>query len=217
MSDKEITIVMPHGALGTHDSLMDLLEAGMRVIAGSVSEDDIGDWAEKYGVNFENDVFMMHRFCWCDQGECEWCAGCTCPSESFHYFVDDKEVTYDGWAKFFLDEVGDLLTGEQYSSEEHEAWQVRAEKANKRRLERHDPVCDFCLGHGIFDKPYCEMEKGAANFYFKPSNFCVQWYKFIGRDMTVNKKISASGIAKLIHDCLESLNPRKALSDTDHS
>jgi hypothetical protein len=28
-----------------------------------------------YGVNFENDTFMMHRFCWCDEDTCEWCNG----------------------------------------------------------------------------------------------------------------------------------------------
>jgi hypothetical protein len=27
-----------------------------------------------YGVNFENDVFMMHPYCWCDYDDCKWCA-----------------------------------------------------------------------------------------------------------------------------------------------
>ena len=31
-----------------------------------------------YGENYENAVFMMHRFCWCDREDCPWCAGCTC-------------------------------------------------------------------------------------------------------------------------------------------
>jgi hypothetical protein len=76
--DGGVAMIVPRGAFGSRDSLMDLLEAGMRVIAESVSEDDIGEWAEKYGVNFENDVFMMHRFCWCDQDECLWCTPCRC-------------------------------------------------------------------------------------------------------------------------------------------
>jgi len=30
-----------------------------------------------YGANFENDTFMMHRYCWCEkEGECAWCTGC---------------------------------------------------------------------------------------------------------------------------------------------
>jgi hypothetical protein len=31
-----------------------------------------------YGANFENDVFMMHRFCWCEGADCPWCGGCEC-------------------------------------------------------------------------------------------------------------------------------------------
>jgi hypothetical protein len=30
-----------------------------------------------YGVNFENDVFLMKPYCWCERtGECPWCTGC---------------------------------------------------------------------------------------------------------------------------------------------
>lgn len=28
-----------------------------------------------YGENFENDTFMMHRYCWCDHEDCGWCSG----------------------------------------------------------------------------------------------------------------------------------------------
>lgn len=28
-----------------------------------------------YGVNYKNDVFMMHSFCWCEQDDCKWCNG----------------------------------------------------------------------------------------------------------------------------------------------
>ncbi len=28
-----------------------------------------------YGSNYENDVFMIHRFCWCDKMGCPWCDG----------------------------------------------------------------------------------------------------------------------------------------------
>lgn len=40
-----------------------------------------------YGSNYENDVFMLHRFCWCDQPDCPWCAGCTCPDDALRYFL----------------------------------------------------------------------------------------------------------------------------------
>jgi hypothetical protein len=28
-----------------------------------------------YGQDFENDVFLMHSFCWCEREECKWCNG----------------------------------------------------------------------------------------------------------------------------------------------
>jgi hypothetical protein len=26
-----------------------------------------------YGVEYENDTFMLHPFCWCDKEDCKWC------------------------------------------------------------------------------------------------------------------------------------------------
>lgn len=34
-----------------------------------------------YGAFFENDVFMMHPYCWCDRADCAWCRGCECAIE----------------------------------------------------------------------------------------------------------------------------------------
>lgn len=34
-----------------------------------------------YGVNFENEVFMIHRYCWCDQEDCLWCGGSECSGD----------------------------------------------------------------------------------------------------------------------------------------
>lgn len=28
-----------------------------------------------YGSNYENDVFMLHRYCWCEREDCLWCNG----------------------------------------------------------------------------------------------------------------------------------------------
>ena len=40
-----------------------------------------------YGAYFENDIFMMHPFCWCEQDDCPWCMGCTCPDEAVEELV----------------------------------------------------------------------------------------------------------------------------------
>ena len=41
-----------------------------------------------YGAFFENDVFMMHPFCWCEQEDCLWCVSCECSDEIWTYQVD---------------------------------------------------------------------------------------------------------------------------------
>jgi len=53
----------------------DLIEAGLRAIAVAASEDSKDEWAEKYGTNFENEAFAMHRYCWCEKDDCPWCSG----------------------------------------------------------------------------------------------------------------------------------------------
>jgi len=54
-----------------------------------------------YGAYFENDVFMMHPYCWCEQDDCAWCDPCVCPEGVETYLVDglevDTEVDIEAW------------------------------------------------------------------------------------------------------------------------
>lgn len=56
----------------------------MRALTERISEvtGDLGGFGlggmHGYGDNYENDVFMMHRFCWCEQTDCPWCLSCSC-------------------------------------------------------------------------------------------------------------------------------------------
>ena len=81
----DLTIFATAGMFGAseHD---DMLDTALRKIATTIC-DDKGEWAEKYGTDFENDVFMMHRFCWCDQDGCAWCGSVEEPNgaPNFHY------------------------------------------------------------------------------------------------------------------------------------
>lgn len=58
-----VEIIMPHGMAGGNTE-HDLLEAGLRAIAVAASEDSRAEWAEKYGTNFKNETFMMHKYCY---------------------------------------------------------------------------------------------------------------------------------------------------------
>ena len=104
----DISVVLPERS---NDSISEALRELTRFMCENKVGDDCdssfglgGDYG--YGVNFENDVFMMHRYCWCEQSDCPWCAGCECPESADHYLVDGKEVTYDDWAAFYLEQVG---------------------------------------------------------------------------------------------------------------
>lgn len=77
-----VEVVMHHGALGDPDLIEGFIESAMRLIAAraeqtpaSVGVSPGNSWADKYGTDFENDIFMMHRYCWCEREECQWCYG----------------------------------------------------------------------------------------------------------------------------------------------
>lgn len=64
------------------------------------------------------------------------------------------------------------------------------------------PYC-WCDGESC---QWCweEGEKGprAPNFHYKPLDFKVEWYKYIGRDMRMNKSLSIPECAKMLSDCI---------------
>ncbi|MCH7604934.1 hypothetical protein IID24_03030 [Patescibacteria group bacterium] len=141
-----------------------------------------------YGVDFENEVFMMHSYCWCEKDDCEWCVGCECPESAFHYFIDDKEVPYNEYIKFYDDKV-DVDSSD---------WKEQVKEANSHRSERQDKICRLCRG-----------EFGnAPNFYYKPTSFKVWWYKWIGRSSRYDREVSPSEWDKIMEHCRKSVRDR---------
>lgn len=193
-----VHVIFPKGSFGASDDDT-LLDRMLRTIAKAASKDP-SEWAEKYGTNFENDVFMMHRFCWCERDDCPWCGGCQCPDSAFHYFIDGVEVSSREWTNFFRKMTRGLKVG----TPEYEA---AVQEANRRRSRRKDPVCDYCLGKGVFATNGAEPGRGAPNFWHKPSGLKVWWYKYIGRGVETNRKgdIPEAEILRIQQECLESL------------
>jgi hypothetical protein len=185
---EEVRIVFPVGAFGASE-YDDALDTMLRKIANAASPDPDGEWSKKYGTDFENDVFMMHRFCWCERQECPWCMGCECPSASVHHFVDGNEVSFDE----FVGIHKRLTAGLSYGTPVYEK---ASAEANNRRSERHDPVCDFCVNHG---------GKTAPNFWYKPTGLKVWWYKYIWRDTETNRKVTGEELREIEAACLRSL------------
>ena len=46
-----------------------------------------------YGANYENDVFMIHRYCWCEKDECPWCGGDAGPMSAHSLYWSDGNTT----------------------------------------------------------------------------------------------------------------------------
>jgi hypothetical protein len=189
-----IKVIVAHGAFGRSgdDTQLELM---LRDIA-IASNPDLTEWADKYGTNFENETFMIHRFCWCEKEDCPWCGGCSCPESAFHYFVDEKEVTSGEWLDYYRRNVPDISNPD---------WEKISNEVNQHRSERHDCICDYCLGKGIWATCGSEPGKGAPNFWYKSSGFKVWWYKYIGRDMKLNRDIGKEEIEQIKQECLNSL------------
>ncbi len=183
-----ISVVLPVGALGASDD-DDALDSMLRRI-GEAANTEPGAWAEKYGTEVDNDVFMMHPFCWCERSDCPWCVGCECPPGAFHEYVDGVEVFVDE----FVEIHRRLTAGHKYGTAEYEAG---SREANRRRSRWHDPAM-FCRYHrGEFGN--------APNFLYKPTGFRVNWYKYIGRSTEVAGALPAGGLAEMERACLAAL------------
>jgi hypothetical protein len=203
----KITVITPAGAFGKFDG-ESALDSLMREIAEKYGNKN--DWPEKYGADFENEVFMMHPFCWCEKDDCPWCGGCDCPDSAFHYFVDGKEVSAKEWSDFYASfeaqwfkrhgmqtrkEYDALLSGWLYDED-------GAKLANSRRSTSQDAVCDYCKGTKWLDKG-AEPGRGAPNFWHKPSGFKCWFYKYIGRGMEVNMTPTLELLAQIRKDCMK--------------
>lgn len=94
---KNVEIVVPAGMFGA-DLSDNTLASWLRILSKSI-EQDTNEWAEKYSTNFENDIFKLHRYCWCDRWDCGYCnpdeSGWTLPN--FWHKPSDMQVW---WYKY---------------------------------------------------------------------------------------------------------------------
>lgn len=71
--DNDTTLVLPERS-------EDVISEGLRLLTKVLDTKKLADAGNfvlggefGYGANFENDVFMIHRYCWCGKEECLWC------------------------------------------------------------------------------------------------------------------------------------------------
>lgn len=211
--EQKVQIVLPRGSLGAGED-DNALESALRQIAVAVSQDPELEWAEKYSANVDNEVFMMHRYCWCEDEDCPWCVGCTCPPEAHHFFVDDREVPYREWMNFYDREMCAALGYSDWRealaggmiAEERDAFEKLSNAVNARRRQSHDPICQFCRDGGVAAAHGGGPGKAAPNFWYKPTGLKVWWYKYIGRSMEVAGPTPDLG--QMVSACLAAMAKR---------
>jgi len=71
---EKVMIIMP-------EKSGDCVSEGLRKITKALKSNGIeiasaflgGEFG--YGTDFENETFMIHHFCWCEEPDCKWCNG----------------------------------------------------------------------------------------------------------------------------------------------
>ncbi len=184
-AENRITLIVPAGMFGASEFDTDL-DFFLRKLASACDTED--EWPDKYGATFENDVFMMHPYCWCEQDGCPWCDSCECPESARHYLVDGEEVSFHVWRNFYFDRIDEGFTYKEVAA---------------RRERRHDAECAFCLGEQHADRGAI-AGRPAPNFWHKPSALRVWWYKYIGRDVIVENPNDLH-IGEMMAECFRSL------------
>ena len=197
MSQSELQIFLPPVADQSQlldFSLVALTEAIWQIAPDKVSGGVLGG-RFGYGARWDNDVFLMHPYCWCESDDCPWCSGCGCVPPEEHY-VDGERV--ENW----YEATKHMIPG--YGKPGFD----EAIEARNARIGVIYPGIVHVCGHpwardmprrGIFGP-----NQSAPNFWHKKSGLSVHWYKWIGRDMETNIPDGVD-VAAVFRECLSSL------------
>lgn len=217
----EVQFIFPHGMFGSTDSDSGL-DACLRKLAIKFSKSK-GEWPDKYGTDFDNAKFMMHRYCWCEQSDCVWCSGCECKyiGKGVEWYVDGKRVThkkYESVFQFYFKRTVLPHTVAEHGTKEYRAASNIFETLIKERDGRLSSIfCGIvhkCKPAGMMQdmgriNPRDKMWKPgfpdcghAPNFWHKETGLKVWWYKYIGRDMKANKPFKPDDLKAIFRDCM---------------
>lgn len=222
MTEKNLQIIVPAGMFGANE-FDTALDTFLRELGKKFGSNN--DWPDKYGTNIENEIFLMHRYCWCDSDECLWCGGSQCQNEvpeephrpgCYQERLRELQKTFgerEEWG-------GSVFYHVSYDSPKRAGYEdakrklcVELEKdydsgnevhcscgLDEERRAKYDACqCDWHLGLGRF----CFGKAAdAPNFWYKPLNFQVTWYKYIGRSTKVNRELNSEEFEKMRRDCL---------------
>lgn len=182
-----VTIITPPVAASDieHD-LVNLTEYIEKVTGETASGGFLGG-QYGYGIDYENETFLMRPYCWCEREDCPWCGGCQ--AENLHpgHGVDcyqtrlrvlrEKRGGYGdpAYSRARTELARAMALDPERGAEVH--CTCGGDEEAKRRYDACD--CDWHKGRGPFR--FGPATTG-PNFWHKPSGLMVRWYKWIGRD-----------------------------------
>lgn len=190
-----------HLGFGADDSSGDL---ALRIIG--VAFGDENDWPSKYGATYENDVFLMRPYCWCEADDCRWCSedACGCPHPAPEWFFDGAPI--DDWCAVndrllarFHKKNGDL----DYEAIERDkaGWDAAIAERDARLVTVWPSRSHSCEPQGLMaDRPRGDTHlpsQAAPNFWYKPTGLRVWWYKYIGRSTEVDGTAPADMLERI--------------------
>jgi len=203
-----IKIITPAGAFGEYEGENELTSL-LRKIALKYSDDE-GEWADKYGTDFENEEFIMRTYYWgdCDCGWDEFESkhdltekhSKTCFQAKLKRFESGlRKPGIDFMNENYVRKVGDWAIKNGYKDgwdgcavhcdcgrdRREEMWfNGLAKKFGTTGKQPHKATCCLIL----------------PNFLHKKTGFEVRWYKYLGRDMETNMKPPIKELKKLIKE-----------------
>lgn len=175
-------------------------------------------WRE-YGIEFENDTFLVFPYYWGD---------CTCGYEEADQFNEphldtcyqtelEKEKIKSGWV--YNKQFDWLEPPKDWSYEKKDRIEREIYIALCKKYKLDYPygcavhcTCDFdtryqkyldSIGYPEGHKKECLLRK--PNFLYKPMEFEIQWYKYPLRDSYMSHKISLEEFKQIIDKCIESI------------
>lgn len=91
----QVTIIVPEAADNSNELVQLTKFLTKSVFKGKWQGGGLLGGEFGYGVNYENDTFMMHSFCWCDNDDCKWCGEENAPN--FLYKPTGAKIWWYKW------------------------------------------------------------------------------------------------------------------------
>ena len=208
------------GATGEDDSLTLIIRAL------SLKHAEPGKWADKYGADYEDDLILLHHYCWCEKETCMWCgAECGCAGLPVESYLDGQRI--DDWSAANEQIVAPMPqdVAEHGTREYREATKVfdkSIEERDRRLVMVYPPRVHTCRFKGMLeDRPHYGLDwrppSSAPNFWHKPSGVKVWWYKYIGRDMEYNRGTLTAEEWQQLRSLVTEEDIRKVISEGEEA